>query len=352
MIANDQPLVFEELEAGPLGPRDVEVRIDATGVCRSDLNLLGGFMPPPAVLGHEGVGTVVEVGADVERVKVGDRVIGSFTPTCGHCWYCHHELPQHCERTFAIAVEPRYHRHDGTGVMGASGLGTFAEAMRAHEASVVPVETDLPPEQLALIGCAVTTGVGAALNTARVEPGSTCAVIGCGGVGGFVVQGCRIAGAATIVAVDPDPAKRAAALATGATHELDPGEVDVARALRGMTGGRGVDYAFEVVGRPEVVVQAFKATRPAGTTVIVGMPAADATVELPIFPWFHLEKKVIGCNYGSAHVRRDFDRLIALTEAGLLDIASAVTAVRPLDEVNAAIADLRAGTVVRSVLTP
>jgi S-(hydroxymethyl)glutathione dehydrogenase/alcohol dehydrogenase len=352
MIANDAPLVVEEVEPGPLGVHDVEVAVEATGVCRSDLTLLDGLMPPPAILGHEGVGTVTAVGSSVERVRAGDRVIGTFTPVCGDCWYCRHDLSQHCERAFEIATTTHFHRHDGTPIIAASGLGTFAEAVRTHESSVVPVVTDLPPEQLALIGCAVTTGVGAALNTASVQPGDACAVIGCGGVGTFVIQGCRIAGAAVIVAVDPDPAKRAAAEAAGATDVLDPAEVDVPRALRALTGGRGVDHAFEVVGRPELVEQAFRSTRAGGTTVIVGMPAASSEVTLPLFRWFHDEKRVVGCNYGSARVRRDFGRYVALAEAGALDIASAVTRVRPLDEVNEAIADLRSGAVLRTVLRP
>ncbi len=251
-----------------------------------------------------------------------------------------------------MATTIRCHRHDGTPVLSASGLGTFADSLRTHEAQLVAVKTDLPSDQLALIGCGVTTGVGAALNTADVRPGDSVAVIGCGGVGQFVVQGARIAGAAVIVAVDPSAAKREFALTIGATHTVDPTDGGMIDALKALTGGRGVDVAFEVVGRPELVRQAFDATRNAGTTVIVGMPAVDAEVSLPLFPWFHTEKRVLGCNYGSAQVRREFPRLVALAEAGTLDIGAAVSKVRPLDEVNAAFDDLRAGTVVRTVLHP
>jgi S-(hydroxymethyl)glutathione dehydrogenase / alcohol dehydrogenase len=360
MIGNDEPLVVEELQAGELGDHDVEVRVEASGVCHSDLALLGGLMPAPAVLGHEGAGTVVAVGRDVAHVRVGDRVVASFTPACGACWYCVRDMSQHCKRTFRYATTTRWHRPDGTPVLSASGLGTFADTLRAHEASVVPVCSDLPAEQLALVGCAVTTGVGAALNTAKVAPGDVVAVVGCGGVGQFVVQGARLAGAAAIVAVDPSPDKRAFATAVGATHTIDPGDGDsasgggggVVEELRALTGGRGVDVAFEVVGRPELVRLAFDATRRGGTTVIVGMPALDAEVALPMFAWFNEEKRVVGCNYGSAQVRREFPRLVALAESGRLDIGAAVTRVRPLDEVNLALDDLRAGAVIRTVLRP
>jgi S-(hydroxymethyl)glutathione dehydrogenase/alcohol dehydrogenase len=292
------------------------------------------------------------IGRDVTRSRVGDRVIAAFTPSCGDCWYCRHDASQHCTRAFRLATTPRCHRHDGIAVLAASGLGTFADRILTHEASLVPVRSDLPSDQLALIGCGVTTGVGAALNTARVQPGDAVAVIGCGGVGQFVVQGARIAGAATIVAVDPSEAKRAFARSVGATHAIDPTDGGVLDVLRDLTGGRGVDVAFEVVGRPDLVRQAFEATRHAGTTVIVGMPALDAEVSLPLFSWFHGEKRVLGCNYGSAQVRREFPRMVALAESGALDIGAAVTTVRRLDDVNDALDDLRAGAVVRTVLHP
>jgi S-(hydroxymethyl)glutathione dehydrogenase/alcohol dehydrogenase len=178
------------------------------------------------------------------------------------------------------------------------------------------------------------------------------AVIGCGGVGQFVVQGARIAGAAIIVAVDPSASKREFALTVGATHAIDPTDGGLIDELKALTGGRGVDVAFEVVGRPEQVREAFEATRSAGTTVIVGLPALDAEVSLPLFSWFHDEKRVLGCNYGSAQVRREFPRLVALAEAGQLDIQAAISQVRPLADVNLAIDDLRAGEVVRTVLHP
>jgi S-(hydroxymethyl)glutathione dehydrogenase/alcohol dehydrogenase len=351
LLDYDQPLVCEDVVPTALGEHEVRVRVDASGVCHSDLSVLQGKvkMPVPTVLGHEGTGTVIEVGAAVRRTRAGDRVIVSFHPTCGTCWYCRHDLPNHCEHDIGATV-PRARRADGGDVHTMLGLGTFAEEMKVHEFQVVPVHTDLPAEQLALIGCAVTTGLGAALNTARVTPGAVVAVIGCGGVGQAVVQGARIAGAARIIAVDPVASKRDQAAACGATDFVDPADADVAAALRDATGGRGADFTFEVVGSPDLAVQAFKGTRKAGTVTLVGMPSTDAKLTLPAFRLFSDEKRVLGCWYGSAHVDRDFQRCIDLVEAGRLDIGTLVTRRIGLADLNQAFDDMVEGRVIRSVV--
>lgn len=353
MGVNDA-LAIETIVPAPLGPHDVRVRIDASGVCHSDLSIATGSvpMPPPVILGHEGAGTVLEVGADVSRVRIGDRVITSFVPTCGVCWYCVNDQPQFCDRMVEIALTTHGRLLDGRDVFSMSGLGTFADEMVAHEWSLVAVETDLPPEQLALVGCGVTTGVGAVLNTARVQPGSTVAVIGLGGVGQAVVQGARVAGAARVIAIDPVEGKRRTAATLGASDVVDPGTGDAVEQVRALTGGRGADYAFEVVGRPETMVQARDLTRAGGTVVIVGMPRVDATVTFPAYSLFHDEKALLGCNFGSAHVRRDFPRLVALIESGALDVATMVTRTIPLEAVNDAFASMLAGEVIRSVIVP
>src|SRR5215218_4530388 len=213
-VEQDQPLVVEELTALDPGPSDVVVQIGASGVCHSDLSVSNGTLPlpPPAILGHEGAGTVEWVGSEVTRVKKGDRIVATFVPACGACWYCVHGRSNLCEETGAVMMVPRANRADGTPVPGFTGLGTFSDTMTISESQAVKVETDLPDDQLALIGCGVTTGVGAALNTAEVEPGSSVAVIGCGGVGQAVIQGARIAGAGRIIAVDPVVLKRDEAL--------------------------------------------------------------------------------------------------------------------------------------------
>ena len=214
----------------------------------------------------------------------------------------------------------------------------------------VKVETDLPAEQLALIGCGVTTGVGAALNTAQIKPGSTVAVIGCGGVGQSVIQGARIAGASRIFAVDPVEMKRKTAEQLGATDLIDPADGDPVEQVQALTGGRGADYAFEVIGLPETILQAYTMARRGGTAVVVGMSAFDATVTLPAFELFYDEKTLLGCMYGGAQVRRDFPRFVRLVETGRLDIGSMVSRRIKLDEVNDAFRAMEAGEVIRSVI--
>src|SRR4029077_3180696 len=197
-----------------------------------------------------------------------------------------------------------------------TGLGTFSDLMTTDEASLVRVDTDLPAEQLALIGCGVTTGVGAALFTAKIKPGSTVAVIGCGGVGQSVIQGARIAGASRIFAVDPVELKRKTAEQLGATDLVDPAQGDPIQQVKDATSGRGTDYAFEVIGLPDTILQAYNTARRGGTVVIVGMPRIEHQVTVPAIQLFAEEKKMLGCFYGSAQVRRDFPRLVSLAETG------------------------------------
>src|SRR5918995_4999077 len=197
-VEQDQPLLIEELAPLDPGPGDVVVEIGASGVCHSDLSATNGTLPlpPPTILGHEGVGTVDWVGSEVSQVKKGDRIIATFVPSCGACWYCTHDQSNLCERTGEVMMVPRANRTDGTPVPGFTGLGTFSDTMTIAESQAVKVETDLPDDQLALLGCGVTTGVGAALNTAQVQPGSSVAVNGRGGGGPSVIQGAPHAGAA------------------------------------------------------------------------------------------------------------------------------------------------------------
>lgn len=346
------PLSVEDVTPTDPGPRDVVVRVTASGLCHSDLSVMNGSlpMPPPAILGHEGAGVVEHVGPEVSRVKVGDRVIGSFIPACGICWFCLNDQSNLCENTYTVMMNPRATRGDGTMLPTMTGLGTFAEQMIVDEMSVVKVETDLPDDQLALIGCGVTTGVGAALNTAEVKPGSFVVVIGCGGVGQAVIQGARIAGAARIVAVDTVALKRDTALKLGATDVIDPADGDLAGQVMGLTGGRGADYVFEVIGNTDLITAAFMATRAGGTTIAVGVPRSDQSVSIPTFPLVLQEKRLLGCVYGSAQVRRDFPRLIGLIETGRLDVGDMVSRTITLDEINEGFRAMEAGEVIRSVI--
>lgn len=350
--AYNEPLEIEELRSPNLGPHDVRVRIDASGVCHSDLTVQKGGvpMPPPVILGHEGSGTVLEVGDAVSRVKVGDRIISAFTAMCGNCWFCLHDKSNLCQGTGDVIFAPRGHRHDGTDVWGMTGLGTFSDEMVLSETQAVPIVTELPAEQLALIGCGVTTGVGAALNTAQITPGSSVAVIGLGGVGQSVIQGARIAGAARIFAIDPVEMKRKTAEVNGATDLVDPAAGDPIEQVKEATGGRGADFVLEVVGLPDTILQAFQTARAGGTVVVVGMPRMDAMITMPAFPLFGDEKNLKGCMYGSSQNRRDFQRYVDLVETGRLNVADMVSRRITLDEVNDAFRAMEAGEVIRSVI--
>ena len=336
------------------GPGDVVVRVGASGVCHSDLSVLDGTLPvrPPVLIGHEGAGTVEWVGAEVTRVRPGDRVIAALTPVCGSCWHCRRQETHLCERGSELGGRLRVHRADGTAITALSGLGTFAETMTISEWAAVPVESDLPDEQLALIGCGVTTGVGAALNTAAVQPGATVAVIGCGGVGTAVIQGARIAGASLIIAVDPQQAKRDGARAFGATDAVDPTADDPVEQVQALTAGRGVDFAFEVVGHVALMEQAAGMTRKGGTTVLVGVPRFDAALPVPVFPLILADKTIKGSYYGSAQALRDFPRWISLIESGRLDLAAMVTQRLSLEHLEDAFTSMRAGDGIRSVIVP
>lgn len=347
-----QPLEIEDLPLPEPGPHDVVVRLSASGICHTDLTVVNGLspLPLPIVPGHEGCGVVEEVGAEVRRVRVGDRVLASVTPACGHCWSCVNGMSNHCELNAEVKRRQRFRLADGRSAAAVCGCGTFAEAMVVHEASVVAVQTDLADEQLALLGCGVTTGLGAALNTAGVTPGSSVAVIGCGGVGQSVIQGARIAGAATIVAVDPMPGRRDASIGVGATHTVDPQAGDPVAQVRELTGGRGADFTFEVVGRPELVTQAIDMARVEGVVTLVGMPSTADVLTLPAISTVFSGKRIAGSVVGGAQILRDFPRFIRLAEAGRLDLESMITHRISLDEINKGVQLLSRAEGVRTVI--
>ncbi len=347
-----EPLVIEDLPTPSIGPRDVLVRIAASGICHTDLTVINGLsaLPLPIVPGHEACGVVEEIGPDVRRVKRGDRVLASVAPACGSCWSCINGMSNHCDRNAVTMKTPRYALPDGRSAAAVCGCGTFAEAMVVDEASIVPVQTDLADEELALLGCGVTTGVGAVFNTAQVVPGSSVAVIGCGGVGQSVIQGARIAGASTIIAIDLSADRRASSARLGATHTVDPAGGDPIEQVRALTDGRGVDYSFEVVGLPELMVQAFTMARVEGTVTLVGMPAKDAVLTLPAIPAVFSGKRLAGSVVGGSQILRDFPRFIRLAESGQLDLRSMVTQRIKLDEINDGIDALRRAEGVRTVI--
>jgi S-(hydroxymethyl)glutathione dehydrogenase/alcohol dehydrogenase len=347
-----QPLIIEDLPLPTIGPRDVHVRILASGICHTDLTVIRGLtaLPLPIVPGHEACGMVEQVGDEVRRVKVGDRVLASVTPACGTCWWCLNEMSNHCELNMPVKAAKRFTVPDGRRAAAVCGCGTFAEAMVVDEASVVAVRTDLEDEQLALLGCGVTTGLGAALNTAKVQPGSSVAVIGCGGVGQSTIQGARIAGASTIIAIDLNAGRRAASLAVGATHAIDPADGDPVQQVKDLTNGRGADHSFEVVGLPELIVQAFEMARKEGSVTLVGMPASGTNLTLPAISAVFSGKRLSGSVVGGAQILRDFPRFIKLAETGQLNLGSMVSQRIKLDEINDGISMLDSAEGVRTVI--
>ena len=356
MTATQQPLEVREVELDGPQAGEVLVRIAATGVCHSDLSIIDGVIMTltPNVLGHEGAGVVEEVGSGVTRVKPGDHVIVSWVAACRSCFYCVHGQPQLClsgVRSNGMMDDGSTRLHlDGGTLFHGLNAATFAEATVLRASAVVPIPEDVPFEIAALIGCGVTTGVGAAIRTAHVQPGERVVVIGCGGVGLSVVQGCRLAGASTIVAVDPVESRREAARRMGATHACVPD--DATRLTRELTEGINADVVFEVVGRAELQRAAWELTRRGGRTVLVGVPAMDAETTLPSLMLTIGERAVLGCIYGSADIDRDFPWLVGLYRAGRLDLDSLVTQRLPLERINDAFDAMRRGEELRTVLVP
>jgi S-(hydroxymethyl)glutathione dehydrogenase/alcohol dehydrogenase len=353
MRAIREPLRIEDIQIDGPGPREVLVRTAATGVCHSDLHLLEGALPSalPTVLGHEPAGVVESVGAEVRHVVPGDHVIGCLSAFCGTCEYCMAGRPNLCEgeATMRRADEPPRLSKDGEPIVQFAHLSAFAERMLVHENALVRIRRDVPLDRVALIGCGVTTGLGAVFNTARLPAGRTVAVIGCGGIGLSVVQGCRIAGAGRIVAVDTAAWKLDLAARLGATDLVDAGAGNPVPAVVEITAG-GVDYAFEAIGTPATVRQAVRMTRKGGTVVMIGVVPAGTNVELPGADIVLREKRILGCMMGSNRFRIDMPRYVELYRRGLLRLDEMISARLPLDCVNDALEALRQQTAARSVI--
>ena len=305
----------------------------------------------PVVLGHEAAGTIVAVGDQVSYVRPGDHVITCLSVFCGHCEMCLSGRPVLCPKTDVVraADEPPRLRQGDTRIHQFSELSSFAEEMLVHENAVVKVRDDVPFEQLALIGCGVTTGVGAALNTARVEPGSTVAVIGCGGVGLSAVQGARIAGALRIIAIDQVETKLGMARQLGATDVIDASGGDVVEKVLEMTGG-GVQYSIEAIGTKETAEQAYEMLRPGGTATLIGMIPEGTKIELDGASFLQ-ERRIQGSDMGSNRFRTDMPRYIEFYLQGRLKLDEMVTQRLTLEQINDALEDMKQGHVARSVVT-
>ncbi|KEF20414.1 molecular chaperone GroES [Streptomyces rimosus] len=344
--------VLDGIEAVGFGPGKVRIRIRATGPCHSDLSAMSGVLPQPApfVPGHEGAGEITEVGEGVQGLAAGDRVLMCWLPACGTCPSCKRGQTRLCLAGFMNAGTPNFRRPgaDPSDVFGFAGTGTFAEEVVVAANCAVPIPDDVPYEIAALIGCGVTTGLGAAMNTARVEPGASVAVIGCGGVGISAVQGARVCGAAQIVAVDPVAARREAALRFGATEAVAPEEL--ADAKQRVTAGEGFDYVFEVVGRSATARTAYEATRRGGTLCVVGAGAMDDHFQVNMFELFFDEKRILPSLYGGGDVLRSYERAISLWRAGRIDLAGLITHPVRLTEINEALEQMRTGVALRTCI--
>ena len=353
----NKPVVVEEISVDSPKRGEVMVKLSACGVCHSDLSATNGTiaLPPPLVLGHEAGGEVIEVGEGVSGLAVGDHVVSSFIYMCGKCRFCASGRPvlcleQHKALTTPLEGTPRTHDKAGKPLGIFSGCGVMAEYATMSVENVVKIDAKIPLDRAALVGCAVTTGVGAVFNTAHVEPGSTVAVFGCGGVGLNVIQGAAIAGAERVIAIDTMETKLAMAKQFGATDTLlaKPGE-DVAKALKKMTG-IGPDYAFECVGSGALAETAYRAIRRGGKAVVVGVARpTDATSFKPMSMVFE-EKTLQGSYFGSSVPRIDFPKMLHLYMAGKLKLDELITRRYSIDEAPQAFADLESGKNARGVI--
>jgi S-(hydroxymethyl)glutathione dehydrogenase / alcohol dehydrogenase len=341
-----------EIELPEPGPGQVRVRLAAAGVCHSDLSLANGTLqqPVPAVLGHEGAGTVVAVGDGVTSVGSGDAVVLNWSPACGACFFCKAGEPYLCIHGGDGAKTP-YATHDGMPLYAGLGTAAFADETVVSESAVLALPAGVPLSDAALLGCAVLTGFGAVNHAAQVRPGQTVAVFGLGGVGLSVLQAARIAGASRIIAVDVRDDKEALARAQGATDFMVAGDPkELSRSIRSLTGGLGADHAFECVGRAATIRTAWSSTRRGGTTTVVGIGPASDKVEFSALELFHFARTLRGCVYGNGDPATDLPVLAEHVRSGALDLNALVTDRIALDDVPAAFDRMRTGAGGRSLV--
>lgn len=342
------------VDLDPPNAGEVLVKMVATGVCHSDLSIINGTIPSPfpVVLGHEGAGIVEQIGDEVTQVAPGDHVVLSFIPQCGECYHCAHGQPFLCTAGKPDGCQldgtTRVHR-DGDAVFVMSFLGNMAEYAVVPAICVVPIEKTIDFKAAALVGCGVTTGVGAAIKTAAVHPGATVAVFGCGGVGVSVIQGARIAGAKQIIAVDLSAEKMENARRFGATHTVTAGG-DPVREVMELTAGFGVDFSFEVIGHPSTIESCIKCARRGGNAVLVGVGRAQERFSVSSLILPLTAKNIVGCMYGSVNFKADFPMYLDLYRTGALDLDGMVSRTYSLDEAPQAFADLERGVNTRGVI--
>ncbi len=348
-----KPLTIEDVEVASPGSREVVIRTVAAGVCHSDLHFHSGSYvhPMPAVLGHESAGIVEEVGSDVQYVKPGDHVITCLSVFCGHCKYCLEGRPSLCHKheTRRMPGQPPRLSQAGEVMHQFMDLSSYAEKLLVHEHALVKIREDMPLDKAALIGCGVTTGLGAVLNTAKVPAGATVAVVGCGGIGLSAIQGAAIAGASRVIAIDRLEAKLDLARRFGATDCVDASAGDPIEQVRELTDGAGVEYSFEAIGLKVAAEQAFSMLENGGTATVIGMIPIGQKIELNGFE-FLFEKKIQGSNMGSNRFRIDMPRYVDMYLAGKLKLDEMVSREIKLEDINEAFDALRSGEVARQVI--
>ncbi|VFA94562.1 S-(hydroxymethyl)mycothiol dehydrogenase [Nocardia farcinica] len=344
------PVEITDIVIPDPGPGEVVVAVAACGVCHTDLTYREGGINDefPFLLGHEAAGTVESVGPGVDSVQPGDFVVLNWRAVCGRCRACRRGRPQYCFDTFN--AEQKMTLLDGTELTPALGIGAFAEKTLVHAGQCTKVDPAADPAVAGLLGCGVMAGLGAAVNTGGVSRGDSVAVIGCGGVGDAAIAGARLAGAATIIAVDRDPRKLAWATDLGATHTVDASQVDAVAAIQDLTGGLGADVVIDAVGRPETWKQAFYARDLAGTVVLVGVPTPDMRLEMPLIDFFSRGGALKSSWYGDCLPERDFPYLVDLYLQGRLPLEKFVTERIGLEDVEKAFHTMHAGEVLRSVV--
>ncbi|HEX6554989.1 MAG TPA: Zn-dependent alcohol dehydrogenase [Ktedonobacteraceae bacterium] len=351
-----QPAVIEEITLDEPRQGEVLVRMEAAGVCHSDLHVRDGAIPEPLplVLGHEGTGVVTEVGPGVSSLRPGDHVVLTLVPSCGNCYFCHRGEPHMCLTSASMAA--RGVLRDGTSRLSIgtrmlhhfNSVSCFSEYVVIPQEGAVKIPHDMPVETAALLGCAVITGVGAVERTAGVRPEESVAVIGCGGVGLNVIQAASRSGAYPIIAIDIRPDKIEAARAFGASHGVNAREQDAVAVIQEITE-YGVDWAFEVLGNPRTIEQAWELIRPGGTVVVVGLSPKGSKVTLPAFD-FISEKNIRGCFYGSSHFHADMPIILERIQAGRMRIEGMVSHTVPLEGLEEAFSRLRNGDGMRTVV--
>lgn len=356
--APGEPIRVEEVELDPPKEHEVQVRMVAAGICHSDYHVVTGELPTylPMALGHEGAGIIEAVGPGVTNYKVGDHVVLSFTPSCGICPSCTAGHSNLCDKNISSGagalLDGTYRMHkDDKNIGQFCFVSAFSEHTVVPDISLVPIAERYPLNRAVLVGCSVLTGAGAAIYRARVHPGSTVLIVGCGGVGVNVIQGSLMAGAHKIIAVDIHDFKLDFAREMGATHTINSRSTDAAKEIRQLTEGLGVDYAFDVIALSETTSLAYKALAKNGTMVIVGLAPATQ-MSLPISPLNLVlsQKAVMGVLYGDARPRNDIPTMLKLYESGQLKLDELVTKTYTLDQINEAYADLIAGKIIRGVI--